>query len=60
MAVRSLFTWLSRKARKPAKEGGKMRTNTRKIRLALTLAAVLCLVTVVLSQGQVITQAPEY
>jgi uncharacterized delta-60 repeat protein len=60
MAVRSLFTWLSRKARKLAKEGSKTRTNTRKIRLALTLAAVLCLVTVVLSQGQVLVQAPEY
>ena len=44
MKTRAFFSWGKVEARKPTKEGkGKMRTNTRKFRLALTSLVLLIL-----------------
>jgi hypothetical protein len=56
MVSQSLFDWLSSNTRKPTKEGqGKMRTNARKFRVALTLLTLVALVVAVF--GAVSSQA---
>ena len=61
MAIRSLFSWLSEKARKHAKEGkGKMRTNTRKFRLALTALTLVALLLAVFGAVPAWAATPIY